>query len=107
MSDIRKVRATQEKDGDWEEWPYPTETIESVISGDLRARILRILERTDDGAEVRLIETNVSGGYSEYTQESECDIEVRIGGDVAWKDEYSFSTESAMTKFLAKFAEGK
>lgn len=107
MRDIRKVRATQEKDGDWEEWPYPTETIESVVSGDLRARILRILERADDGTEVRLIETNVSGGYSEYTRETECDIEVRIGGDVAWKYEDSLSNESAMTKFLAKFAESK
>lgn len=106
MSDIEKIRETREKEGygDWDEWPYPTVTVESRVTGDLRARILQVLEHADDQAEVRLIETYVSGGYSEYTQEDECEIEVKIGDSSAWKDEYNYSTESAMAKFLNKFA---
>ena len=102
---IKKVRETRTKDdGDWGEWPFPTVEIESVISGDLRSRILAKLGREDDGCEVRLVETAVSAGYSEFTQEDECSIEVKIGSDVAWSDEYAYSTESAMAKFLQEFA---
>ena len=102
--DITRLRETRTKDdGDWDEWPYPTVEIESVISGELRARILAKLGHTDDGCEVRLIETNVSGGWSEFTQEDECSIEVKIGSGVAWRDE-TFSTESAMERFLKQFA---
>lgn len=104
MNDIRKIRQTETKDdGDWEEWPYPTVEIESVISGDLRSRILTKLERADDGCEIRLIETSVSGGYSEYTQEDECSIEVKIDTETVWKAE-TFSTESATARFMEKFA---
>ena len=105
MSDIRKVRETLTKDeGDWEEWPYPTVTIESVVSGELRSRIFAVLGRADDGAEVRLVETKVSAGYSEYTQEDECEIEVKIGTETAWKDDYNYSSESAIASFMRHFA---
>jgi hypothetical protein len=103
MNDIRKVMESRSKeDGDWDDWPYPTVTIESVVSGELRARILTVLGYADDGREVRLIESQVSGGYSEYTQEDECSIEVRIGAEVAWKNMF-YSEESAMAAFLANF----
>lgn len=101
MSDLRKVRETRTKDdGDWDEWPYPTLTIESVISGDLRTRALSKLGRPDHDGEVLLIESHVSAGWSEYTQEDDYSIEVSINGESAWKDEYNYSTESAMAQFL-------
>ena len=104
MSDITKVRETRTKDdGDWDEWPYPTVEIESVVSGELRSRILSVLGIEDDGQKIMLVETNVSGGWSEFTQETECGIEVRIDAETAWKDEYNYSSESAMAAFLRKF----
>lgn len=103
MSDIRKVREVREKDdGDWEDWPYPILTIESVVSGGLRAIILARLNAPDT-AEVRLIETCVSGGYSEFTQEDDYGIEVLADGASAWKHEYGTSAESSMARFLAEF----
>ena len=103
--DIQKIRETRTKeDGDWGEWPYPTLEIESVVSGELRARILTKLGKETDGGEVRLIETNVSAGYSEYTQEDECSAEVRIGSETVWKAEYEHSIGAAMTSFLKVFA---
>jgi len=104
VSDIQKVREIREKDsGDWEDWPYPTETIESRVTGELRESILRHLNRADDGAEVLLIESKVSSGYSEYTQEDECEIEVKIAGKVAWGDDNWGSSEGAMAAFLRTF----
>lgn len=105
MSDIRKVSETRvkEDDGEWDDWPYPTVTIESVVSGNLRSRILNELERHDDGCEIRLIENQVSGGYSEYTQEDDCSIEIRIGQETVWENKFNFSSESAMAAFLRQF----
>jgi hypothetical protein len=101
MGDIRKVSETREKDGDWDAWPYPTVTIESVVSGGLRSRILAKLGRPADSPEVRLVEMRVSGGFSEYTQEDECAIEIRIGEQKAW--EHESTGEWAMAEFLAEF----
>jgi hypothetical protein len=68
VSDITKVSELRSKDeGNWDDWPYPTITITSRITGDLRSRILARL-RLPDG-EVILEESEVSGGYSEFTQE--------------------------------------
>lgn len=104
MSDIQKIRETRTKDdGDWEEWPYPTVEIESVITGDLRAAILRKLGFGYDGHEVRLIETDVSSGYSEFTQEDDCSIAVTVDGAEKWKAESLLSTDSAMARFLKEF----
>jgi len=104
MSDITKIRETRTKDeGDWDEWPYPTVEIESVISGELRSRILAVLGRKDDGSEMRLVEIQVSGGWSEFTQEDECEIGIKIGAETIWKDDYNYSSESAMAAFMRKF----
>lgn len=104
--DIQKVKETRTKDaGDWGEWPFPTLEIESVITGELRSRILAKLGRSDETAEMLLIETNVSSGYSEYTQEDECSIRVRIGEDTAWQADYEHSTDAAMARFLKEFTD--
>lgn len=104
MSDIRKVRETRSKDdGDWEEWPYPDFEVESVVSGELRRRILASLEREEDGCEVRLIESEISGGWSEFTQEDDHSIELRIGEAVVWESKDEASQESAMASFLRRF----
>jgi len=83
MSDIIKLREyvdsddPEPKDG-WE-WPHPPICIESRIEGDLRARILANLGRpADDVCEVRIIESEIEGGWSEFTVEVDYDIEVWI-----------------------------
>lgn len=100
MSDIRKVRETYSKEnpGDWEDWPYPTVTIESEVSGELRAGILAKLGRSK--GDVCLVESEVSGGWSEWTQETDYEISVEIDGEKVWGDEYSPSKESALAAFL-------
>jgi hypothetical protein len=103
MSDIRKVAESYHKDnGDWDEWPYPTLTIESIITGKLRTHILNIYS-LEDTAEVYLIETQVSGGYSEFTKEDECSIQVQVDGIIVWDSIYHMNKESAMAKFLTTF----
>lgn len=62
--------------GDWH-WPDPPSFIESVAGGNLRADILRRLGRSDDeGLRVHLIESEITGGYSEYTVEMDYGVEV-------------------------------
>lgn len=89
MSDITKVRSfeevdpeihTRDENGDWR-WPGPPECVESMITGDLRTRILSRLGRAaDDACYLRLIERDTTGGWSEFTVEMDYDIEV-------WLDE--------------------
>jgi hypothetical protein len=83
--------------GDPDKWPYPTITIESEISGELRDRIIA---RTGLTGRVTLLESEISGGYSEYTQETDYEIEVLIDGHHVWNDDYQWSTESAFGAFM-------
>lgn len=101
MSDIKKIREerTKDEDGDWDEWPYPTITITSSISGDLRAAILRKLNMAEGN--VIIEESEVSGGYSEYTQETDYGIRVMVDGQERWKSSgIEWSAENAMAAFL-------
>jgi hypothetical protein len=101
MGDIKKISETCEKDGgDWEEWPYLTVTIKSEVTGELRGKIIAKAGGEPTPGRVTLIETKVSAGYSEYTQEDECSIEVRIDGASVWKDEQNFSSDRGMAAFL-------
>jgi hypothetical protein len=102
MSDITKIKEQRSKDdGDWDEWPYPTVTITSLVTGDLRTAILAKLNMPPDALGVITIEeSQVSGGYSEYTQEDDCAIRVMIDGRERWKHESAFSMKSAMAAFI-------
>ena len=101
MGDIRKVSETRSKDdGDWDEWPYPTVTIESEVTGELRSKVIAAAGGEPVPGRVIITETEVSGGYSEFTQETEYGIEVRIDGASVWKDEYNMDSETAMSAFM-------
>ena len=98
--DITKIREERSKeDGDWDEWPYPTVDITSRITGELKDKILKLTG--DSEGEVTLVETEVSGGYSEYTQEDEHSIRVLIGKRQVWCAPYEMSGDRAMARFLA------
>lgn len=104
MSDITKISEQRTKDGgDWDEWPYPTINITSRVTGDLRAKILARLDRTN--GDVELQELEVSGGYSEYTQENDYEIRVLVDGRERWGSKYGTSAEDSMAMFL-KWVEG-
>lgn len=103
MSDITKISELRTKDnGEWDDWPYPTVTITSAITGELRKRILAKLEITDlPGVDVTIEESEVSVGYSEFTQETDYGIRVMVDGVEKWKREgFDFSTDSTMAAFM-------
>lgn len=109
MSDITKIREWLDTDepepGHGWDWPAPPICIESAVSGDLRASILAKLGRSaSDPAEVRIIEMEVEGGWSEFTVETDYQIEVWLHApgqsqrliefDCQW------SREDALARFL-------
>ncbi len=107
VMNLRKIRETHSKDdgGAWDEWPYPTITIESEVSGALRTAVLSAFGRA--GEKVILIESEVSAGWSEFTQETEYGIAVQVDGETVWQQDYATSAESAMASFLRTFASGE
>jgi hypothetical protein len=81
MSDITKIRewvdADEPEPEDGWDWPHPPVNVESLATGDLRAAILAKLGRpADDSCEVRLMESEIEGGWSEFTIETDYEIEV-------------------------------
>lgn len=107
MSDIVKLREWADDDGwDGESWPEPPSYIESRIDGDLRARILAKIGRpTGDPCELRIIEGQVPGGWSEYTPETDCDITVQAHNPDGTVEQLfvsatSYSTDYALSEFL-------
>lgn len=99
MSDITKIREERSKDdGDWEEWPYPTVTITSRVTGSLRTAILAKLGVAD--GDVTIEESEVSGGWSEVTQETDYQIQVLLDGVKKWERDVQWSAESAMAAFM-------
>jgi hypothetical protein len=109
MSDITKISESYSKDPDyhdWDAWPYPTVCIESVVSGELRSRILTALDWKDDGSELHLVETKISSGWSEYTPEDDCEIAVMIGSQTLWESKHHYNSEPAMAAFMQRFAAG-
>ena len=102
MGDITKVREWVDSDEPEPEggydWPRPPICIESVVTGELR---LRILARADKAAgSVRLIESEVEAGWSEFTPETYYPIEVKVDGETVWERDVDFSAETAMAAFL-------
>lgn len=83
MSDMVKIREWVDSDDpepeDGWEWPHPPYCVESRVQGDLRSRVLTKLGRpVDDPCEIRLIERDCEGGWSEFTAESWFDLEVWV-----------------------------
>lgn len=108
MSDITKVREWRDTDetepeGGWE-WPAPPVCIESVVTGELRQRILARAGQAH--GRVRIVESEVDGGYSEYT------VETYYGRLAVWLDQVGeepmmiwgvdaeWAAENAMAAFL-------
>jgi hypothetical protein len=61
-----------------EGWPYPNEYVTSQITGTLADRIRRRFGEPG-GTSVLIEETRISGGWSEFTQETSYEFEVRCG----------------------------
>jgi len=90
LGDMRRVSR--------EEWPYPTITTRSIVTGDLREKILR-LYNLEVGV-VHIVETSTSEGYSDATQEERVDIEIRINGNSVKEFLDNYSSQSAISRFL-------
>ena len=94
-----------EPEDGWE-WPHPPICVESRVGGNLRADILRRLGRPlDDEAEIRLVETEVEDGWSEFTPEVDHGIEVWVHegrrAQRVWDTDLHSDGDYAMTRFLA------
>lgn len=61
------------------DWPYPTRYIQSLITGDL-ADAVRARLGLDSHVPVYIVETVISGGWSEYTQQNDYSSIVEAGG---------------------------
>jgi hypothetical protein len=60
------------------DWPYPTQYTKSLITGDLADRVRTRLGLTPE-VPVLLTEERISGGYSEYTQETDYNHTITCG----------------------------
>lgn len=69
-----------EEGRDADDWPYPTTYRESQANGELAERIRRALGVADD-LPVYVTEEIVSGGWSEFTQEDEYGLVIRVGDE--------------------------
>lgn len=89
---------------DPDEWPSPPSHIEYRVEGQMRADILARLGReASDRCEVRLIESDIEGGWSEYTVEWDYEIEVWVheGGQAQRVYERShWSAEDRLPDFI-------
>ena len=103
MSDITKIEETRYKDdGDWEEWPYPTIEITSRVTGELKDKILKLTDREpSDTTQITIVETNISAGWSEWTQDDDYGLAVYVGTVKVREWTYQSSERDAMAKFLA------
>lgn len=77
---IRQWEDEPESGRDPDEWPYPTKHVLSLAQGELAERIRRALKVTT-GAPVYVEEEVISGGYSEFTQEEDHYLTVRVDGE--------------------------
>ena len=59
-----------------DDWPYPDEHTEYLIGGQLADQIRA---RTGQTGDVIFEELNVSGGWSEYTQENDYSVTIKVG----------------------------
>lgn len=75
------------------EWPYPTEYKRYRIEGDLADMVRK---RTGLTGEVTIYEENISGGYSEWTQESDYPFQVEVDGKTVYQYEGSYSLMSEL-----------
>lgn len=71
-----------------DDWPYPTEHIQFLVTGELADRVKARLGEPSEAA-VFLTEDRISAGYSEYTQETEFEFEIQCGSRRVTFDEYS------------------
>jgi hypothetical protein len=109
MSDITLMRQWVESDQpepeDGWDWPSPPIHAESSVTGELRTQILVKLGRADRDQAVRLIESEIEGGWSEWTAEIDYEIEVWIhepGKDPerVWNRDTDWNAKDAMSAFL-------
>lgn len=59
------ISETEDPDENQGEWPYPNKYRTYRITGELADRVLA---KAGTDGEVTILETEISGGYSEYTQ---------------------------------------
>lgn len=115
--DLVKLREWEEPDPEvhrresWDPeswaWPAPPTKVESRIEGRLRAEVLVRLGRpTDDPAELRLVEISAEGGFSEFTVETDFELELWIHegqqAQLVWSADWihAASSESVLSAFI-------
>jgi len=77
-SPLTLLDAWADEDTNNGEWPFPTRYLESQAQGELAERIRRALGVVGD-VPVFVTEQIVSGGWSEYTQEDDHSLTIRVG----------------------------
>lgn len=85
-----------------EGWPYPDRYITSAIEGTLARQIRRRFGLAPDGG-VIMVERQISGGYSEYTQEMSYKFSVSVGNHY---QSFDSDTRNAVALLLEWVGEG-
>lgn len=81
-------------------WPYPNRYVRSAPSEHLRlAVIARVAAPLD--AKVTLLTTEISGGWSSWTQETDYETQVEVNGKTVYTTAEDWSTEGNLNRLLA------
>jgi hypothetical protein len=101
LGDMTVVKSWDDGDGTDKdnEWPYPTQYVKRVLTGVLADDIRRALGEPDDTI-VYITEVEVSEGYSEYTTETDYQMEIECGKVVKEFDEYGYGQQSNLVKLI-------
>ncbi len=76
--------------GDPDEWPYPDVYRKYLIVGDLADKVLARVGKAE--GIVSFTQLEESGGYSEYTQETDYTFTVHVNDEMVYQTENGFNT---------------
>jgi hypothetical protein len=89
-----------------DEWPYPTRHSKSIITGDLADRVRTRLNLPAE-VPVFLDEERISGGWSEYTQETDYNHTITCGQHtIQLRPDYWGNGLDSLLKWLDEVDEG-
>lgn len=92
------VEVSREQDPGEDEWPYPDVNVVHALPESLVDAVRTRLGKPS--ADVELRERQISGGYSEYTQETDYEHELVVDGAVVFEHSGGYCSTNGLVALL-------